>query len=94
MQTHHDAFSRVFLTYPIRQRTTEKIQDTIPHFFPAEPGEAVVCKCDNAKEALAALRSLENMFPHNSVHERDTRTWAEILRTNYFASGLHIFLKA
>ena len=37
--------------------------------------------------------TLENRFPHNSAHERDTRTWAELLRTNFLASGLHIFPK-
>ena len=58
MQTHRDAFSGVFLTYPMRQRTTEKIQDSMHHFSPAKPGEAVVRKGGNAKEALAALRAL------------------------------------
>ena len=29
VQTHRDTFSGVFLTYPLRQRTTEKIRDSL-----------------------------------------------------------------
>jgi hypothetical protein len=101
VQTNRDSYSGIFFAYPLRQRTAEKVQTSFLHFFPKKPEEAIPCKGDNAREAIAAMRalgwrhdpSLENRFPHNSAHERDTRTWAELLRTNFLSSGLHVFPK-
>jgi len=81
-QTCRDSFSVVSVSLKIQQRTTENIGAVLLHFSPNRPGEATVCKGDNAKEAMGAVKglgwipdpSLENRFPHNSAHERDPRT--------------------
>ena len=96
-----DGFSGVFLTYPLKQKTADRLKEVLLHFTPKQLGDTTVCKGDNANESLKAVRelgwvpdpSLENRFPHNSAHERDTRTWAEILRAEFLGSGLHIFPK-
>ena len=101
VQTNRDVFSGIFAAYPLSSKAHEYLMVTMQHFNDKPPGEGVVMKGDNAPEAIKAFRklgwrhdpSLENRFPHNAAHERDTRTWAELLRTNFLSSGLHIFPK-
>jgi len=73
----------------------------LQNFYPDQPAGGAVVKGDNASQVIEALRrlgwrhepTLENRWPHNAAHERDTRTWAELLRTNFLSSGLHVFPK-
>ena len=100
-QTNRDKYSGLFWAYPLTSKDHEHLMVTFQHFNPDPPAQGTICKGDNAGEAIRALRrlgwphdpSLENHWPHNTAHERDTRTWGELLRTNYLASGLHIFPK-
>ena len=56
---------------------------------PKPPEGIAVVKSDKAGEALNTIRelgwrrdaTLKNSLPHNSILERDTRTWSELLRT-------------
>ena len=100
-QTNRDTYSGLFWGYPLSSKDHEHLMTTFQHFNPSPPAQGTICKGDNAGEAIRALRrlgwpidpSLENRWPHNTVHERDTRTYGELLRTNFLASGLHIFPK-
>ena len=101
VQTNRDSYSGVLHAYPLASKAHEYLIETLQHFNKSPPKEGIAVKGDNAEEAIKALRklgwrhdpSLENVWPHNSVHERDSRTWAELLRTNFLSSGLHIFPK-
>ena len=57
-QTVRDGLSGVFLTYPLKQKTTDRLKEVLLHFTPKRLGDTTVCKGDNANEALRALREL------------------------------------
>ena len=81
-QTIRDVYSGLFIAYPLAHKTTEYVKWALQQFNPTPPPEGAVVKGDYAQEAIRALRelgwlhqpSLANRWPHNTVHERDTRT--------------------
>ena len=95
-----DEFSGFLLGIPCTSRDSTKIATQIRRFLgPRGVAKSIICKADNAKEFEAAAAevgvllepSLENYFPHNSVLERDVRTYQEAVRATHIAAGFTLF---
>jgi len=81
-QTAQDSWSGGVRAYPLTSKDHEHLMVALQNFYPDQPAGGAVVKGDNASEAIKALRklgwrhepTLENRWPHNAAHQRDTRT--------------------
>ena len=97
-----DLFSKVFQAYPLATKDTDSVKEALNHFVGVKAkNPQTICKSDCAKELLKAIRSLgwlsdaslPRRWPHNSVLERQIRSFEESCRSMHLQAGFAVFPK-
>ena len=97
-----DMFSKVFQAYPLATKDTDSVKEALNHFVGVKAkNPQTICKSDCAKELLKAIRSLgwlsdaslPRRWPHNSVLERQIKSFEESCRSMHLQAGFAVFPK-
>jgi hypothetical protein len=91
-----DRFSKVLQVYPTISREASQLASNLKHFVGLKPNSYTIVRSDAAGEILKAViennwlpeSSVPSRFPHNSVLEREMRTFQEIARSLFLQAGL------
>ena len=89
-----DRFSKVLQAYPTISREASQLASNLKHFVGLKSTSYTIVRSDAAGEILKAVlennwlpeSSVPSRFPHNSVLEREMRTFHQIARSLFFAS--------
>jgi len=90
-----DRFSKVLQAYPTISREASQLASNLKHFVGLKSNSYTIVHSDAAGEILKAVMennwlpesSVPSRFPHNSVLEREMRTFQEIARSLFLQAG-------
>ena len=90
-----DRFSKVLQAYPTISREASQLASNLKHFVGLKSTSYTIVSSDAAGEILKAViennwlpeSSVPSRFPHNSVLEREMRTFQEIARSLFLQAG-------
>ena len=90
-----DRFSKVTQAYPTFSRESSQLAAHLKHFVGLKSSSFTVVRSDAANEILKAVFdngwlpefSVPGRFPHNSILEREIRTFQEIARSVFLQAG-------
>ena len=90
-----DRFSKVLQAYPTVSREAAQLASNLKHFVGLKSTSYTIVRSDAAGEILKAVidnnwlpeSSVPARFPHNSVLEREIRTFQEIARSVFLQAG-------
>ena len=93
--TVQDRFSKVLQAYPTISREASQLASNLKHFVGLKSHSYTIVRSDAAGEILKAViennclpeSSIPARFPHNSVLEREMRTFQEIARSLFLQAG-------
>ena len=90
-----DRFSKVLQAYPTISREASQLASNLKHFVGLKSNSYTIVRSDAAGEILKAViennglpeSSVPSRFPHNSVLEREMRTFQEIARSLFLQAS-------